>query len=150
MTTKEHVKLKPCPFCSDDEITLEGGHAGDTSYYQCGNCGGTVETKWWNTRHDECALTAPEDLRKLAEEIFDDATGEAYDRNPDYLEADVRPIAVGKIITALQTVQRAEREKAEGVREALLNVVGLMDGAPEDVVGYIKQELAAYEASKET
>lgn len=43
-----------------------------------------------------------DDLRKLAEEIFDDATGEAYDRNPDYLEEDVRPIAVGKIITALQ------------------------------------------------
>ena len=66
-----------------------------------------------------------------------------------YYYDDLDPNLYEIILTALQSVQRAEREKAEGLREALLNVIGLMDGAPEDVVGYIKQELAAYEASKD-
>ena len=51
------------------------------------------------------------------------------------------------ILAALQSVQKAERAKAEGLRAALLNVIDLMDGAPEDVVGYIKQELASYDSA---
>ena len=95
------------------------------------------------------------DLRKLAEEIFDDATGEAYDRNPDYLEEDVRPIAVGKIITALQSVQREEREKVEGLRAALEAIERhqrlCMGGTASlsTTWSIANKALAAYEANKD-